>query len=135
MSAFDNQSICSCNHPDCYFCWLNNQSYYTTTEKTMTSKKHQFTSIDIFTKICNVANVDKEQVKSRSRKHEIVIVRQIFCYLARELTKDTDKEIGNVIERDHSSVVYSCKMVKNAFETRYCQMTQLYDKLKNALYE
>ena len=59
-----------------------------------------------------------EKLQSKTRKREIVIARQLSMYLAKNHTNDSLKEIGaNFGGRDHSTVIYSCKTVKDLMDT------------------
>ena len=68
---------------------------------------------DILEKVCNHFNVSQQQVFSRSRKHDYVIVRQVSMYLAQKYTRMTASRIGQLIGgRDHSTVIHSCSAVE-----------------------
>ena len=55
----------------------------------------------------------QQQVFSRSRKRDYVLVRQISMYLAQKYTKMPASRIGQLIGgRDHSTVVHSCSAIE-----------------------
>lgn len=55
----------------------------------------------------------KNLVVSSSRKRELVIARQIYCYYAKKHTKFTLAVIGsNVGDRDHATVLHAIKEVE-----------------------
>lgn len=59
-----------------------------------------------------------EKIQGKTRKQSIVIARQLSMYLAKNLTKSSLKMIGNKFGgRDHSTVIYSCKAVKDMLDT------------------
>ncbi|MEO1435820.1 MAG: chromosomal replication initiator protein DnaA [Bacteroidota bacterium] len=59
-----------------------------------------------------------EKLQGKTRKRSIVIARQMSMYLAKTLTNKSLKVIGdNFGGRDHSTVIYSCKAVKNMMDT------------------
>ncbi len=61
--------------------------------------------------------LDVELLNSTSRKREIVMARQISMYLAREYTKHSYGRIGAYFGgKDHSTVMYSIKSVKNMLD-------------------
>ncbi|MCL4168906.1 UNVERIFIED_CONTAM: hypothetical protein GTU68_028518 [Idotea baltica] len=61
--------------------------------------------------------LDVELLNSTSRKREIVMARQISMYLAREYTKHSYGRIGSYFGgKDHSTVMYSIKSVKNMLD-------------------
>ena len=74
---------------------------------------HPLTVDDILEKVCRHYNVDLHQVSSRSRKREIVQVRQVSMYLAQKYTKMPAGRIGQLIgNRDHSTVIHSCNTIE-----------------------
>ncbi len=59
-----------------------------------------------------------ENLKGKTRKRSIVIARQLSMYLAKNMTNKSLKVIGdNFGGRDHSTVIYSCKAVKDLLDT------------------
>jgi chromosomal replication initiator protein len=68
---------------------------------------------DILEKVCNHYNVTPQNVFSKSRKRDYVIVRQVSMYLAQKYTKMPASRIGQLIGgRDHSTVIHSCSTVE-----------------------
>ena len=68
---------------------------------------------DILEKVCNHYNVSQQNVFSKSRKRDFVMVRQISMYLAQKYTKMPASRIGQLIGgRDHSTVIHSCSTVE-----------------------
>jgi chromosomal replication initiator protein len=68
---------------------------------------------DILEKVCDHFNVSQQQVFSRSRKRDYVVVRQVSMYLAQKYTKMPASRIGQLIGgRDHSTVIHSCSTVE-----------------------
>jgi chromosomal replication initiator protein len=68
---------------------------------------------DILEKVCGHYNVPQQQVFSRSRKRDYVLVRQISMYLAQKYTKMPAGRIGQLIGgRDHSTVIHSCSAIE-----------------------
>lgn len=74
---------------------------------------HPLTIDDILEKVCNHFNVTQQNVFSRSRKREYVLVRQVSMYLAQKYTKMPASRIGQLIgNRDHSTVIHSCSTIE-----------------------
>ena len=74
---------------------------------------HPLTVDDILEKVCNHFNVTQQNVFSRSRKREYVLVRQVSMYLAQKYTKMPASRIGQLIgNRDHSTVIHSCTTIE-----------------------
>ena len=62
--------------------------------------------------ICEKLDVTVQEAKGTIRDAEIVRARQIYCYMAKEMGY-TFKKIGSIINRDHATVIYACKVVAN----------------------
>ena len=74
---------------------------------------HPLTVDDIMETVCKHYGVSQQQVFSRSRKRDLVLVRQISMYLAQKYTKMPASRIGQLIGgRDHSTVLYSCASIE-----------------------
>ena len=74
---------------------------------------HPLTIDDILDKVCSHFNVTQQNVFSRSRKREYVLVRQVSMYLAQKYTKIPASRIGQLIgNRDHSTVIHSCSTIE-----------------------
>lgn len=68
---------------------------------------------DILEKVCKHFKVTQQNVFSRSRKHDYVVVRQVSMYFAQKYTKMPATRIGQLIgNRDHSTVIHSCNTVE-----------------------
>jgi septal ring factor EnvC (AmiA/AmiB activator) len=68
--------------------------------------------------VCQEYNIPEEQVTIRTRRREVVEPRQVIYYLCQVYKLDTTENIGKLIgNRDHATVVYASKMIKNLIET------------------
>jgi hypothetical protein len=65
---------------------------------------------DLIDKVNSYFNVD---ITTNSRRREIVMSRAAFYWLALKKTKHTTTLIGSIVNRDHSSVIYSMKNFEN----------------------
>jgi chromosomal replication initiator protein len=76
-------------------------------------------SIDYIQKlVCEYFTISVEDVKSKTRKREIVQARQIAMFFAKDLTKASLKNIGSHFgNRDHSTVIHACQTVNDLIET------------------
>ena len=75
---------------------------------------------DLFVILSNVSQccmVTLEQLRSKTRKREIVEARQIYCKLAKKRTKYTLEQIGSAINKDHATVLHSVRTCNNLIET------------------
>jgi hypothetical protein len=52
-------------------------------------------------------------ILSSSRDHEVVINRWLYYTLAKEYTKYSLREIGEVVGRNHATVIYGIKQFEN----------------------
>ena len=76
-------------------------------------------SIDYIQKVvCDYFDMTVEQLRSTTRKREIVQARQIAMYFAKTMTKTSLTSIGSQIGgKDHATVLHSCKTVNNLIDT------------------
>lgn len=81
-------------------------------------KLHLATSHKVFQKckkaVCQTLLVDFQDIVSKKRKREYVEARQILIYLTRKNSTIATYEMGRLLNVDHSTVLYSEKMVLNA---------------------
>ncbi len=69
-------------------------------------------------KVCEKLGVDEALISSKDQRNNIVEARQIAHAIARDRTYLSLKEIGKRIgNRDHSTVLHSCRTVSNLLET------------------
>jgi chromosomal replication initiator protein len=65
-------------------------------------------------------NVSLESIKSKTRKKEIVIARQVAMYLAKQYTNHSLKSIGQYCGgRDHSTVIHAIQAVNDMLHTEH----------------
>lgn len=68
--------------------------------------------------VCDYFNIAPDQLKSKTRKREIVQSRQVAMYFAKIYTKNSLASIGSQIGgKDHATVLHACKTVNNLMET------------------
>lgn len=68
--------------------------------------------------VCDYFTIPVEQVKSKTRKREIVLARQISMFYAKDLTKSSLKTIGmHFGGRDHMTVIRACQTINDLMET------------------
>jgi len=72
-----------------------------------------------------------DKIKSTSRKRELVVPRQMFCYITRfNMPNVTLKEIGKYLgNRDHSTVIHGIRTAGDLIETDK-QFREEYEKLE-----
>jgi chromosomal replication initiator protein len=73
---------------------------------------------DIIKVVCKEFEISPETLQSKSRKRGIVTPRQVIHYFAKNNTKLSYESIGILGGfKDHSTVIYSCKVVGDLIET------------------
>lgn len=71
----------------------------------------------IISKVCEHYNIEESAIHTKTRKREIVQVRQIAMFLAKKHTDHSASKIGQFIgKRDHATVLHACKTVKDLIE-------------------
>lgn len=67
--------------------------------------------------VCQHFEIDTSVIHTKSRKREVVQVRQIAMYLAKKHTDSSSSKIGQLIGgKDHATVLHACKIVKELCE-------------------
>lgn len=69
-----------------------------------------------------------EEIRSESRKRELVDARHLFCRLAAERTSKSPREIGKFISRDRVTVLHSIKQTREIPE-----LDDMYNEIRNKL--
>ena len=78
--------------------------------------------------VADYYNLEVEKLASATRRRQVVLARQISMFLVKEYTDQSLKSIGRMFGgRDHSTVLYSIKTVKDLMETN--------DEIKKSLGE
>lgn len=73
---------------------------------------------DILDRVCRAYEVTPNAVKSRSRKRELVIPRQLTMFLSHKYTNIPATRIGRMIgSRDHSTVLHSIAQMEKKIKT------------------
>ncbi len=68
----------------------------------------------IISKVCEHFKFEETVLHSKSRKREVVQVRQVAMYLAKKYTDISASKIGHLIgNRDHATVLHACKNIKD----------------------
>lgn len=72
----------------------------------------------IIKKVADYYGVEVESINTRSRKREVVLVRQVAMYMSKKYLDISTSKIGQYIgNRDHATVVHACKAITNLAET------------------
>ncbi len=65
----------------------------------------------IFSAVFKKYSVSKEDIKGKKRVKNITWARQVAIYLIREITELSFPDIGDIVDKDHSTVIYSYNLV------------------------
>ena len=84
--------------------------------------------------VCKHFGLEESAIHTKSRKREIVQARQVATYLAKIYTDFSTSKIGKFIgNKDHTTVLHSCKTVKGQLEVdkSFCaEVKEIEDQLK-----
>ena len=81
-------------------------------------EKKSITIDDIIKKVADYYGIEISAISTRSRKREVVLVRQVSMFLARKHLDMSIAKIGKYIgDRDHATVLHACKTIENLAET------------------
>jgi chromosomal replication initiator protein len=88
---------------------------------------------DIIKTVSSYYGVEVSAINTRSRKREVVLVRQVAMYLAKKHLDMSTSKIGKYIgDRDHATVLHACKTISNLAETDKQFRTEL-EEIDNSL--
>lgn len=81
-------------------------------------EKSEITIDDIIKKVADYYGIEISAINTRSRKREVVLVRQVSMFLARKHLDMSIAKIGKYIgDRDHATVLHACKTIENLADT------------------
>lgn len=83
---------------------------------------------DIINTVSEVSGASVEEIKSRSRKPPLPLLKFIYYSIARKYTFHSLGSIGNFTGADHSSILYGIKTLNNLLDVEDKQATNLYRK-------
>ena len=85
---------------------------------TNSPSSRQLSIDDIKNEVAAYYNQDVDLLSAKTRKHEVVLARQMSMYLAKQLTQMSLKSIGmHFGGRDHTTVLHSCQQIMNYIDT------------------
>jgi len=88
---------------------------------------------DIIRAGCDVYGVDIDYVHQKSRKGEVIWLRQTLQYMARKLTRHTQREVGERIGgKNHATVLHSERVVEHEMD-KYLDRKAFVREIEGAL--
>ena len=98
-----------------YSCNIDMNLVERVVKRAIKTDNNPLTVDDILEHVCRHYEVTPNVVKGKSRKHEIVMPRQLSMYLAKKYTNLPISRIGKLIgSRDHSTVLHSINLIEQA---------------------
>lgn len=85
--------------------------------------------------VSQVCGLPIEKIVGKDRTRRIVIARQLYCYILREHFWYGLVEIGKSINRDHTTIIHSHRLVKNLLEIGDPQMVEPYEAIMGKIKE
>ena len=84
--------------------------------------------MDVINTIEIITGINEETIKSRTRRREVVDVRQVAMYLVQKYTRLNLKKTGELFNRDHATVLHAKRRVedaKNGFNNELREIVEL----------
>lgn len=106
-------------------------------KRSMRTEQKPVTMDAIIESTCEHYNIKQEEIYGKSRKANIVLVRQLSMYLAQQHTKLTISKIGTLVGgRNHATVIHSVKTIEDRMKVDKefrKTVAELENKLKDRL--
>ncbi len=81
------------------------------------NEEKSITIEEIIQKVCDYYGVDVDSIQTKSRKHEIVLARQVSMYLAKKHLDYSTSKIGMYVgKRDHATVLHAFSVVRDQMD-------------------
>jgi len=77
-------------------------------------EKMELSCDDVQRVVCRYFKVDRESMRSKSRRKAISYARSVAIYLCRVYTSGTLESIGRIFNRKHSTVLFQYEKIKRA---------------------
>lgn len=85
----------------------------------MTKSEKQQLASDILNTVSNYYGVTISELKGKCRKRRIVKPRQVIMFLLRTKARMVLSDIGEVMNRDHTTVIHSITCIQNDITHSY----------------
>ena len=70
----------------------------------------------ILKSVSEVMNIPESDIKGKVKTKEIVLARQLYCYTSLKKTHKSLMEIGELVNRNHATVIHSQKKISYEIE-------------------
>lgn len=71
---------------------------------------------DILEKVSSMSEISVDDIGSKSRQFKFLIPRYAYCHIAHKVYGYSLKMVGDLINRDHTTVINACEEFKNMRE-------------------
>ena len=106
-------------------------SFAITIEALSFDKNKQRPSLqDIATVVSEESGLGFEQIASKSRKFTTLVIRYAFCHVAHDVYGYSLKQVGEHINRDHTTVINSCAEFKSLRDQNRGEVLVIISKLQ-----
>jgi|LSQX01.1.fsa_nt_gb chromosomal replication initiator protein len=83
--------------------------------------------------VSRLFEIKPETIKLRTRRHKVLIPRQIAIYLIRKYTALPYERIGQRFDLDHTTAIYAFQQVKNLVEVRDKEFTKAVTRIEEEI--
>ena len=73
------------------------------------------TALEIMKAVAEAYGITLEELRSNSRTARISTARAVVCYLLYRYYNYSTKDVGNMVLRDHTTVMYNCRKVQGFY--------------------
>lgn len=84
----------------------------------------------IFSLVASRYKITVEEIKGKKRDSAISNARHICIYLIRQMNELSLKQIGDIFSKDHTTIIASCKKVRNEMDTNEEKKKEIEDLMK-----
>jgi chromosomal replication initiator protein len=88
---------------------------------------------EILQRVCDASGIMPHDIIAITRKREIVIARQLFCYITIKYFNYTLVQVGRFLNRHYSTVIHSVNAYTDYLQMKYKNETAIYEDAKNLL--
>lgn len=93
--------------------------------------KNSLTPDKILEAVAQAFGIKKEDILSKSQSRESTLPRQITMYLLRQQLKLPFMRIGDILHRDHSTVMSAIKQISKGIDTQNSEITYYLNQLRS----
>lgn len=97
-------------------------------------RRGRMNAYDFIIECCYEMGLTFDELKSRSRRQDVVWLRHCITYQLRNKEKKTYYEIGKLFNRDHATAMHSCKQWSN-FLWQKNEKAQLFNLVVSQVYK